>query len=157
MIVLISKDMTLTRQKNFIDRSLKFWTLFIGGGAVLGALMMWISPSGKMWGMEPLLEYLQVLPFNDIFFRNFIFSGFVLLCVNGVTQFFAAWLLFRRDRHACQASLLCGVILMMWIVLEWVLWGFAGLSNIYFIFGFCETVLAVWGIFLGKRSVPAEK
>ncbi len=149
--------MTLTRQQKFIDRSLKFWTLFIGCGAVLGALMMWIDPSGKMWGMEPLLEYLQVLPFNGIFFRNFIFSGVVLLCVNGVTQFFAAWLLFRKDRYAAPAALLCGVILMIWIVLEWVLWGFAWLSNIYFIFGFCELALAVWGIFLGKRSVPAGK
>lgn len=67
--------MTLARQKKFIDRSLKFWTLFIGIGAVWGALMMWISPSGKMWGMEPILQFLQVLPFNEILFRNFIFSA----------------------------------------------------------------------------------
>lgn len=146
--------MTLARQKKFIDRSLKFWTLFIGIGAVWGALMMWISPSGKMWGMEPILQFLQVLPFKEILFRNFIFSGFVLLCVNGVTQFFAAWLLFRKDRHACLAALLCGIILIMWITLEWVLWGFAWLSNIYFIFGVCETAIAGWGVFLGKGAAP---
>ena len=58
----------------------KFLTLFIGIGAVLGAVMMWIDPSGQMWGMEPLLEMLRAkMPWPDVFFKNFIPSGFVLL------------------------------------------------------------------------------
>ncbi len=37
----------------------KFWTLFIGLGAVWGAMMMWIDPTGVMWGMDLMLELLR--------------------------------------------------------------------------------------------------
>ena len=37
----------------------KILTLFIGIGAVAGAVMMWIDPSGASWGGEPLLEMLR--------------------------------------------------------------------------------------------------
>ncbi len=30
----------------------KFLTLFIGIGAVAGAAMMWIDPTGVMWGLS---------------------------------------------------------------------------------------------------------
>ncbi len=56
----------------------KILTLFIGIGAVAGAAMMWIDPTGVMWGGEPLLEMLRAkMPWPDVFFRNFIPSGFV--------------------------------------------------------------------------------
>ena len=38
---------------------LKFLTLLIGIGAVVGALMMWIDPTGMMCGCEQLLEMLR--------------------------------------------------------------------------------------------------
>jgi hypothetical protein len=122
----------------------KFLTLFIGIGAVVGALMMWIDPSGQKWGMEPLLEMLRAkMPWPDVFFKNFIPSGFVLLAVNGLTQFLAAILLFKKHRLAPYAVLACGIILMLWIVLEWWVWGFNFMSNIYFVFGLVEVVAAV--------------
>lgn len=122
----------------------KFLTLFIGIGAVVGALMMWIDPSGQKWGMEPLLEMLRAkMPWPDVFFKNFIPSGFVLLAVNGLTQFLAAILLFKKHRLAPYAVLACGIILMLWIVLEWWVWGFNFMSNIYFVFGLIEAVAAV--------------
>ena len=122
----------------------KFLTLFIGIGAVVGALMMWIDPSGQKWGMEPLLEMLRAkMPWPDVFFKNFIPSGFVLLAVNGLTQFLAAILLFKKHRLAPYAVLACSIILMLWIVLEWWVWGFNFMSNIYFVFGLVEAVAAV--------------
>ena len=122
----------------------KFLTLFIGIGAVVGALMMWIDPSGQKWGMDPLLEMLRAkMPWPDVFFKNFIPSGFVLLAVNGLTQFLAAILLFKKHRLAPYAVLACGIILMLWIVLEWWVWGFNFMSNIYFVFGLVEAVAAV--------------
>lgn len=126
---------------------LKFLTLFIGIGAVAGAVMMWIDPSGQMWGMEPLLEMLRdKMPWPNIFFKNFIPSGFVLLAVNGLTQFAAAILLFKKHPLAYWAVLACGIILMLWIVIEWWVWGFNFMSNIYFVFGLVEAVLAVVGL-----------
>lgn len=125
----------------------KFLTLFIGIGAVMGAVMMWIDPSGQMWGMDPLLEMLRdKMPWPDIFFKNFIPSGFVLLFLNGFTQFVAAFLLFKNHRLAPYAVLACGIILMLWIILEWWVWGFNALSNIYFVFGLIETVAAVFSL-----------
>lgn len=122
----------------------KFLTLFIGIGAVMGAVMMWIDPSGQMWGGEPLLEMLRdKMPWPNIFFKNFIPSGFVLLILNGFTQFVAAFLLFKKHRLAPYAVLACGIILMLWIVLEWWVWGFNFMSNIYFVFGLVESVAAM--------------
>ena len=122
----------------------KILTLFIGIGAVMGAAMMWIDPSGQMWGMDPLLEMLRAkMPWPDVFFKDFIPSGFVLLAVNGLTQFTAAYLLFKKHRLAPYAVLTCGIILMLWIVLEWWVWGFNAMSNIYFVFGLVEVIAAV--------------
>lgn len=125
----------------------KILTLFIGIGAVAGAVMMWIDPIGTTWGGEPLLEMLRAkMPWPDVFFKNFIPSGFVLFGVNGLTQFMAAILLFKNHRLAQWAVLACGIILMLWIVLEWWVWGFNALSNIYFVLGLAEVIAAAVGL-----------
>ena len=122
----------------------KSLTLFIGIGAVVGAVMMWIDPSGQMWGMEPLLEMLRAkMPWPDVFFKDFIPSGFVMLALNGITQFAAAILLFKNHPLAYWAVLACGIILMLWIVLEWWVWGFNVMSNIFFVLGLGEAIAAV--------------
>ena len=122
----------------------KFLTLFIGIGAVIGAAMMWIDPSGQMWGMEPLLGMLRAkMPWPDVFFKDFIPSGFVLLALNGITQFASAYLLFKKHRLAQYTVLACGIILMLWIVLEWWVWGFNAMSNVFFVLGLVEAVAAV--------------
>ncbi len=122
----------------------KILTLFIGIGAVAGAVMMWTDPTGVAWGGEPLLELLRAkMPWPDIFFQNFIPSGFVLLILNGITQFIAAFLLFKKHPLAQWTVLACGIILMLWIVLEWWVWGFNAISNLYFVLGLAETVAAI--------------
>ena len=122
-------------------------TLFIAVGAVGGAIMMWVDPSGNGWGGAPMLDLLRAkMPWPDIFFRNFIPSGFVLLAVNGITQFVAAYLLFKNHRWAQWAVLACGIILMLWISLEWWIWGFNAICNTYFTFGLIEAVLAIIGL-----------
>ena len=125
----------------------KILTLFIGIGAIAGAVMMWIDPTGVTWGGEPLLEMLRAkMPWLDVFFRDFIPSGFVLLGLNGVTQIVAAYLLFKKHRLAQKAVLACGIILMLWIVLEWWVWGFNAMSNIYFALGLVEVAIAIKSI-----------
>ena len=130
----------------------KILTLFVGIGAVGGALMMWIDPSGALWGGEPLLEMLRAkMPWPDVFFKDFVPSGFVLLILNGISQLAAAFLLFRKHRFAPYAVLACGIILMLWIVLEWWVWGFNAICNIYFVLGLVEVVSAV--LSLRKESL----
>ena len=52
-------------------------------------------------------------------------------------------MLFKKHRLAYWACLACGIILMLWIVLEWWVWGFVALSNIYFVLGLVEAVAAL--------------
>ena len=82
------------------------------------------------------------MPWPDVLFKNFIPSGFALLAVNGLTQILAALMLFKKHPLAYQAVLACGIILMLWIILEWYVWGFVALSNIYFVLGLVEAVAA---------------
>ena len=79
-------------------------------------------------------------------------SSFVLLFLNGITQFVAAYLLFRRHPLAHWAVLACGIILMLWIVLEWWVWGFNFMSNLYFVFGLVEAVAAVMSLRKEKQQ-----
>ena len=67
-------------------KALLFWTLFIGVGAVGGALCMLLDPSGHTLGMDAMLPYFQVLPLADVLFQDFTFSGWALLVVNGLTN-----------------------------------------------------------------------
>ena len=122
-------------------------TLFIAVGAVGGAIMMWVDPSGNGWGGAPMLDLLRAkMPWPDIFFKDFIPSGFALLAVNGLTQLLAALMLIKKHRLANWAVLACGIILMLWIVLEWWVWGFNAISNLYFGFGLVELAAAVYCI-----------
>ena len=126
---------------------LKILTLFIAVGAVGGAVMMWMDPTGVSWVGEPMLEILRTkMPWPEVFFRDFIPSGFALLAVNGLPQLLATLMLFKKHLLAYQVTLACGIILMLWIVLEWYVWGFVALSNIYFVLGLIEAVAAFYCI-----------
>ncbi|MBQ9892944.1 MAG: hypothetical protein IJM35_07310 [Bacteroidales bacterium] len=131
---------------------LKILTLFIAVGAVGGAVMMWTDPTGVSWGGEPMLDLLRSkMPWPDILFKDFIPSGFVLLAVNGLTQLLAALMLFKKHHRVYWVCLACGIILMLWIVLEWYVWGFVALSNIFFVLGLAEAVAALIMIRLSSR------
>ena len=72
------------------------------------------------------------------------FAAGVLLAVNGLPQLLAALMLIKRHPLAYWVALACGVILMLWIGLEWWIWGFATISNIYFILGLLEAAAAIY-------------
>ena len=130
---------------------LKILTLFIAVGAIGGAVMMLMDPTGVSWGGEPMLEILRAkMPWPELFFRDFIPSGFALLAVNGLPQLLAALMLFKKHPWAYRVALACGLILMLWIVLEWYVWGFVALSNIYFVLGLIEAAAALYCIRNGK-------
>ena len=96
-------------------RFLLFWTLFVGIGAVAGALGMLIDPTGKAMGMDAMLPYFQKLPFSQVLFQSFTFSGIALLIVNGITNLTAAGLLLAKKKSGVFLGGLFGVTLMLWI------------------------------------------
>lgn len=121
-------------------RFLFFWTLFIGIDAVAGATGMLVDPSGKALGMDAMLPYFQVLPFADVLFQDFRFSGFALLIVNGLTNLTAALLLFLKKRLGVILGGVFGITLMLWICIQFYMFPANFMSTIYFIFGFAQAV-----------------
>ena len=127
-------------------RWLIFWTLFIGIGAVAGALAMFYDPSGKFMGMDVTLPYFQVLPFADRVFQDFTFSGWALLIVNGLTNLTAAALLIAKRKAGTVLGGVFGVTLMLWICIQFYIFPPNFMSAIYFIFGAAQaaTGYAAW-------------
>ena len=125
---------------NKTRKALIFWCLFIGIGAVAGSTAMLIEPSGKIMGMEALISYFQVLPFADILFQNFIFPGFALLTVNGITNIVAAILLIRKKKLGIIFGGIFGITLMLWITIQFVIFPMNFMSTIYFIFGLIQAI-----------------
>lgn len=121
-------------------RALIFWTLFIGIGAVGGAVAMFIDPLGKTTGMSALLPFFQVLPFADRLFKNLIFPGIALLIVNGLTNLTAAALLFGRKKIGEILGGIFGVTLMLWITIQFVILPPNFMSSIYFVFGIAQAI-----------------
>lgn len=121
-------------------RALIFWTLFIGLGAVGGAVAMFIDPSGETTGMAAMLPYFKKLPFADVIFTDFIFSGIALLVVNGLTNLLAAVLLIMKKPCGAVLGGVFGVTLMLWICIQFYMFPFNFMSTIYFVFGFCQAV-----------------
>lgn len=131
---------------------LLFWTLFIGVGAVAGASGMLLDPSGKAMGMDAMLPYFQVLPFAQTLFQNFVFSGFALLIVNGLTNLTAAALLLRRKKSGVVLGGVFGITLMLWICIQFVIFPMNFMSTIYFVFGFCQAVTGYMVWVFGKQE-----
>ncbi len=121
-------------------KALIFWTLFIGIGAVCGAVGMLVDPSGKAMGMDAMLPFFEKLPFSEVLFRDFTFSGIALLVVNGLTNLTAAVLLLRRKKAGAVLGGVFGVTLMLWICIQFYMFPFNFMSTSYFIFGLIQAL-----------------
>jgi hypothetical protein len=112
--------------------------------------MMMSEPSGIRFGMAEMLPFFQKLPFADIFFQDFLFSGIALLVINGLTNTISVLLIFRRSKHAAISGMICGIILMLWICIQFYIFPFNFMSTLYFVFGILQAANG-W-IFLRKIS-----
>lgn len=121
-------------------RALLFWTIFIGIGAVAGSSAMLIDPSGGLMGMDAMLPYFQKLPFAEIVFQDFVFSGISLLIVNGISNLTAAGLLIANKRIGAVLGGVFGITLMLWICIQFYMFPLNFMSTAYFIFGFLQAI-----------------
>lgn len=121
-------------------RMLLFWTIFIGIGAVAGSSAMLIDPSGGLMGMDAMLPYFQKLPFAEIVFQDFVFSGISLLIVNGISNLTAAGLLIANKRIGAVLGGVFGITLMLWICIQFYMFPLNFMSTAYFIFGFIQAI-----------------
>lgn len=117
-----------------------FWTLFVGIGAVAGAVGMFVDPSGRAMGMDAMLPYFKKWPFSDVLFNDFVFSGIALLIVNGITNLTAAALLFVKKKAGAVCSMIFGITLMLWICIQFYMFPLNFMSTAFFVFGFLQAV-----------------
>ncbi|MCL2653627.1 MAG: hypothetical protein FWD63_07580 [Propionibacteriaceae bacterium] len=120
-----------------------FWTLFIGLGAVLGTGMMWTAPN--KFGMGPLLDQMRAnLPLGDVFFTSFTWPGVFLLVIIGLPNLVEAILIMRHHRVAPVGAVACGVILIVWTLIE-IFWAFGPnfASYLYLVLGLAQAVMGV--------------
>ena len=131
-----------------------FWTLFIGIGAVAGGVSMILDPSGKLLHMDAMLPFFRKLPFSDILFRDFPFSGFALLIVNGLTNLTAAVLILQKKKLGVILGGIFGITLMLWICIQFYMFPLNFMSTAFFIFGFCQAVccLILFAMIRKKRA-----
>ena len=140
----------MSKRAEIARKILIFWTLFIGVGAVAGGVSMLLDPSGKALGMDAMLPFFQKLPFADVLFRDFRFSGFALLIVNGLTNLTAAVLLLRKKRSGVILGGIFGLTLMLWICIQFYMFPLNFMSTAFFVFGLCQAVT-------GLIALRAEK
>ena len=121
-------------------RFLVFWCLFVGIGAVWGSTCMLIDPTGKLLKMDLMLPYFQVLPFSEILFQNYTFSGIALLIVNGISNLIATYLLVKNKKIGIILGTVFGFTLMLWIIIQFIIFPMNILSTSYFIIGIIQLI-----------------
>ncbi len=138
---------------------LLFWCLFIGVGAIFGGTAMLIKPDGSILQMTAMLPYFKALPFSDILFRDYTFSGIALICVNGITNLTAAALLIKKRKSGIVCGGIFGVTLVLWICIQFYMFPSNPLSTSYFIFGLLQAVTgyAAWAFYRQSLFTVNEK
>ena len=117
-----------------------FWTFFVGIGAFVGGIAMLIQPDGSILRMESMLPYFQVLPYADVLFQNYIFPGIALIIVNGISNISAAILILLKKRIGYTLATIFGFTLMLWIIIQFVIFPMNALDIIYFTCGVLQLI-----------------
>ncbi len=128
------------RRLKIFKRILLFWCFFIGLGALWGGAAMLIKPDGSILHMQELLPYFKVLPFADVLFTDYVFSGIMLILVNGVSNIIAAVLILRNKKAGFVLGTVFGFTLMLWITIQFIIFPPNFLDNAYFTFGVLQLI-----------------
>lgn len=126
-------------------------------GAMEGSVAMLIAPDGSVLGMSGMLPYFQVLPFADVLFQNFLFSGMALLIVNGISNLTAAALLFQKKKTGIILGGIFGVTLMLWICIQFYIFPANFMSTIYFIFGLIQALTGLAAYIFFQQETFAQR
>lgn len=87
--------------------------------------------------------YLSILVFFLLvifIFNDYIFSGICLLIVNGLSNLSSFYLLIRGKKLGIKLGTLFGFTLMLWILIQFIIFPRNVLSISFFIFGFIQFI-----------------
>ena len=119
---------------------LLFFTLFVGIGALVGGICMLIKPDGTILHMENMLPYFEILPFSEVLFQDYIFSGIMLIIINGISNITATVLIFMNKKLGYVLGTIFGFTLMLWIIIQFVMFPMNALDIIYFTVGCLQLI-----------------
>ena len=117
-------------------------------GLICGVLLM-VVPDGRLLQMGSLLPVVKTLPLANIFFRDFFWIGLAMLLALGIPNLIAALMLVRRSEEQYVATLVAGVLLVLWCGFELIY-----LSNVPAVGYFAVGVISVLSSVLLLR--PAD-
>ncbi len=86
-------------------------------GLVCGVLFI-AAPDGRLLQAGALLPIIRTLPLADVFFRNFTWIGIAMILVLGIPNTVAAVMLIRRSAKQYAATLVAGLLLVLWTGFE---------------------------------------
>ena len=115
-------------------------TAFISVGAFVGGICMLIKPDGSLLQMQNMLPYFQVLPFADVLFQDYFFSGIALIIVNGVSNLLAFILILLNRKAGYILGAVFGFTLMLWIIIQFVIFPINALDIVYFTLGVLQLI-----------------
>lgn len=102
--------------------------------------------------MDTLLPYFSVLPFSDILFQNYIFSGISLLIVNGISNLIASYLIIKDKKIGFILGTIFGITLMVWITIQFIILPSNFLSISYFIIGLLQFIIGLITVIFYTQS-----
>ena len=102
---------------------------------------MFIDTTGKLLGMDTILIYFNVLPYSNILFNNYIFSGISLLIVNGITNLIASYLIVKNNKTGIILGIIFGFTLVLWIIIQFIILPKNSMSIAFFIIGIIQIII----------------
>lgn len=103
---------------------------------------MFIDKTGSLLKMNYLLIYFKVLPLSNILFNDYLFSGICLLIINGITNIAGSIMLIKNKKISYDLEIIFGILLMLWIIIQFIILPFNLLSLTFFLLGLIQTILA---------------
>ena len=116
-------------------------SIFIGVGAYVGGIAMLIKPDGSILHMENMLPYFEILPFSEILFQDYVFSGIMLIIVNGISNTVASIFILMKKRIGHTLGTIFGLTLILWIIIQFVMFPINALDIIYFTLGLLQLII----------------
>lgn len=117
-------------------------SLFIGINAIIESGLMFIDKTGSLLKMNCLLIYFKELPLSNILFNDYLFSSICLLIINGITNIVGSIMLIKNKKISYDLEIIFGILLMLWIIIQFIILPFNLLSLTFFILGLIQTILA---------------
>ncbi|MBX2970039.1 MAG: hypothetical protein KF803_11770 [Cyclobacteriaceae bacterium] len=118
--------------------------IFNGVSACFGGWMLTASPDGSSLGMT--VSLLEHSPFG-----NFLIPGIVLFTVIGLLSLVSAYLIFRHVTRYSFLTILMGLILIGWIVVQAIM--IQTVNYLHVIFVAAGLLLIVSGLLLRKQNI----